>query len=134
SYRPITLLCIAGKILERIIKNRIELFAEPQKLLGANQFGFMRNRSTTDAQKYLQNAIDKRKKGEKAILVSLDIKSAFDNAWWPAILKTMDTQKYPAGLIQIVENYFSNRSISTSYGRYKASKTITKGCPQGSAL
>src|SRR5699024_4924271 len=43
SYRPITLLCIAGKILERIIKNRIELFAEPQKLLGANQFGFIRN-------------------------------------------------------------------------------------------
>ena len=46
SYRPISLLCIPYKILERLIYTRIEPVIDPQ--LPREQAGFRRGRSTVD--------------------------------------------------------------------------------------
>jgi len=47
SYRPLCMLDTAGKILERIVHQRIEAAVEP--LLASNQYGFRKGRSTLDA-------------------------------------------------------------------------------------
>ena len=46
SYRPISLLCVPSKILERIIHARVEPTVNP--LLATEQAGFQRGRSTVD--------------------------------------------------------------------------------------
>jgi hypothetical protein len=54
-----------------------------------NQFGFTLKKSATDAalavKEYLEEGMTE---GHIAILVSLDVKGAFDAAWWPSALKT----------------------------------------------
>ena len=136
SFRPITLLPIPGKIFERILKYRIEEHADMggEDLLGKDQFGFTRGRSTIDALKQIQEAIMNKHKLDRVIMLSLDIKSAFDNAWWPAILHTMNKLNFPKGLINLTVSYFQNRSIKSTYGRHSAQKRLSKGAPQGSAI
>ncbi|CAB0039636.1 unnamed protein product, partial [Trichogramma brassicae] len=57
SYRPLCMLDTAGKLLERIIADRLEAFTEGPAGLADSQFGFRKGRSTIDAiQKVLSTA------------------------------------------------------------------------------
>lgn len=49
SYRPLCLPDCAGKLLEKIIDNRLRNFLDTSHGLDDRQFGFRRGRSTTDA-------------------------------------------------------------------------------------
>ncbi|CAB0038526.1 unnamed protein product [Trichogramma brassicae] len=51
SYRPLCMLDTAGKILERIICERLEAFTERPGGLSERQYGFRKGRSTIDASK-----------------------------------------------------------------------------------
>lgn len=73
---PICLLDEIGKSFERIILRRIELWMQDKEgILSQNQFGFRRNRSTTDALMMVTNLIKEEiSTGGVAIVVSIDIK------------------------------------------------------------
>lgn len=49
SYRPIALSCTMSKILEHLIKNRLEWFVENTGILASSQFGFRKGSSTMDS-------------------------------------------------------------------------------------
>ena len=49
NYRPITLLSIFSKLLEKLVSRRMSDFLEKHSLISDKQFGFRRNRSTEDA-------------------------------------------------------------------------------------
>ena len=81
SYRPICLLDTAGKIFERIIYNRLLPFVELNRGLSERQFGFRKNRSTTNAICYILNKANGaiKRKGYCA-LITLHVKNAFNSA------------------------------------------------------
>ena len=47
NYRPISLLCIVSKVLERLIYNKISKFITDNNILCCHQFGFRQNHSST---------------------------------------------------------------------------------------
>ena len=50
NYRGISLICHAGKILERLLKGRLEvLLSEDKTIIQHSQYGFARGKSTIDA-------------------------------------------------------------------------------------
>ena len=49
NYRPIILLPTIGKILEKLLCDRMTAFLEKYDLLNKYQFGFRQKRGTTDA-------------------------------------------------------------------------------------
>jgi len=58
KYRPISLLNIGGKVLEKLLINRINNHMYKNELLTDSQYGFTPQKSTTDAameEKKLQN-------------------------------------------------------------------------------
>lgn len=58
--------------------------------LDRNQFGFVKNHSTTDAIQAVVTGVKEAKEAkEYCALVSLNIAGAFDNAWWPPIILEM---------------------------------------------
>jgi retron-type reverse transcriptase len=81
---------VGGKVLEKLLINRIMHHIHSNSLKNPNQFGFTPRKSAIDAaiavKEYLQEGL---RKGHVAILVSIDIKGAFDAAWWPSILNTL---------------------------------------------
>ena len=76
SYRPISLLCVSYKILERLIYARVEPLIDP--LLPKEQAGFRRGKSTVDQVVLLtQNIEDSFEAGA----VFIDLTAAYDTVW-----------------------------------------------------
>lgn len=134
SLRPISLLPVMGKILEKLMIDRVMYYLYSNKLLSANQFGFTPNQSTEDAVNKAVSWI-KATFNDKMIgvLVSLDVSGAFNNAWWPKVLHILKKKKCPKNLFCLIKSYFSDRSATLNLCGSSVTREITKGCPQGSA-
>ena len=77
SYRPISLLCVPYKILERLIYARVEPLIDP--LLPKDQAGFGRGKSTVDQVVLLtQNIEDSIEAKKKAGALFVDLTAAYD--------------------------------------------------------
>ena len=80
SYRPISLLCVPYKILERLIYARVEPLIDP--LIPKEQAGFRRGKSTVDQVVLLtQNIEDSFEAKKKACAVFIDLTAAYDTVW-----------------------------------------------------
>ena len=58
-------------------------------------------------------------------ILKLDIQSAFDRAWHPAIIANLIDKGMPPLYVHLIANYLTNRTISVSYGGGTAAKTLT---------
>ena len=80
SYRPISLLSIVYKLLERLILNRITYIVDQQ--LPPERAGFWINKCTADQVVHLtQDIEDSFQKREKTGVVLVDLTAAFDMVW-----------------------------------------------------
>ena len=86
-----------------------------------------------DAAMAVKNIVDEALlAGDVIILVSLDIKTAFDAAWWPNILKSLQDMGCPRNLYYLIKSYLNQRTAILSTSTIKLERQITKGCVQGS--
>jgi hypothetical protein len=103
------------------------------ELLIDSQYGFMPQKSTTDAameaKKFIEPELEKRK---GVIMTSLYVKGTFDAAWWPSILKGLKDSGCPRNLYYPSQGYFSRRTAVMSTNSVSIESSFTKGCPQGS--
>jgi hypothetical protein len=134
AYRPISLLSVFSKILEKLLINRIIFYLTSKNLLNERQYGFTPQKSTIDAIFNAKNFIEKtfERKGF-ALLIALDISGAFDNAFWAVILNNLREFKCPKNLYYLTKSYFTDRKAKLWYQNTEIEKSLTKGCPQGSA-
>lgn len=133
SFRPITLLPLFGKVLERLMARRLLAFIESSGGLHDAQFGFRSGRSTTDALMRLNKVVrDAHSSGRMVLIISLDISAAFDSVKWVDIINSLKKFNIPNYLINLCSSFFSNRSVTIRYGKSSAHRWLYKGCPQGS--
>lgn len=136
SYRPIALSCTMSKILEHLVKNRLEWFVESRGILPASQFGFRKGLSTMDSVGCLATdiriALSKR---ESLVGVFLDIASAYDNVLLPVLRQKMLQLSIPEKMVNFISNLFSSRAILIScQNSLLPPRLLWKGLPQGSVL
>jgi len=93
---------LGGKILERAL-----IFKE---FLNKNQYGFIPQTKTTDANMVLKHFVQEGfSKGEITAIVSLYVEGAFNSAWAPSVLKNLQGSGCSRNLYNITKNYFSKR-------------------------
>ena len=89
NYRPISLLPICGKILEKIIFNKLYNYLHSNNLITKNQSGFRPGDSTTNQLLYLldeiHQAFDNIESYEVRAVI-LDISKAFDKVWHDGLI------------------------------------------------
>jgi hypothetical protein len=79
NYRPISILTVFSKLLEKLFYNRLIAFIEKYEVLHSNQFGFRKSKSTSTALAcVLSSLLNKSSSNTKTILALLDLKKAFD--------------------------------------------------------
>ncbi|CAB0029354.1 unnamed protein product [Trichogramma brassicae] len=143
SYRPLCMLDTAGKILERIIRDRLEVFTERPGGLSDLQYGFRRERSTINAIESVIATARRAVAGKRwhrgtkqyCAVVTLDVRNAFNSARWNNILSALRRMNVSEYLLRTITSYFSDRVLDfltrddgqQSYG-------VTAGVPQGSVL
>lgn len=138
NYRPIAVLSVLSKILEKLINKRLVNFIEKYHIISDSQFGFREGKSTEDAVLALTskivNLIDKKK---KSLCIFLDLKKAFDTVSVPILLKKLEKLGIRGPFHDIVSDYLSNRSQIVKLEKHILSNvepTLLYGVPQGSVL
>ncbi|UYV76434.1 hypothetical protein LAZ67_14000393 [Cordylochernes scorpioides] len=134
NYRPLCLNSNISKIFEKIINNRIIKYYEDFNLLSDRQHGFRRSKSTITALTEIIKIALEHKTREYAAIIAVDISAAFDNAWWPALMKRLDEDGVQASTIKLLQSYFDNRRIRFRFSSTEINKKLSKGCPQGGPL
>ena len=133
KYRPISLLNVGGKLLEKLLIDRIYHHVFSKNLLNINQYGFCPQKNTVDAALAAKEfVINNLKKKKYVIFVSLDVRGAFDSAWWPSILNNLRELQCPKNLFHLSKDYFRDRKATLCVNTQRVDRDIQKGCPQGS--
>ncbi|GBM13975.1 hypothetical protein AVEN_69017-1 [Araneus ventricosus] len=78
SYRPTSLIPTLGKLLEKLMTQRLNLSTTQQRI--SRQFGFKERRSIDHALDELMQQVEKcRGQTNHTVIISIDIQRAFDN-------------------------------------------------------
>lgn len=140
AYRPLCMLDIAGKLLEKLLKPRIAAAIEEAGGLSDKQYGFRKNRSTIGAVEQVIKAAKVTHRGNHysrpvVLLATIDVKNAFNSARWDNMLSALEDKfQVPGYLCRILRNYLKDRTLlcETSNGTRRVK--ITAGAAQGSIL
>ena len=136
NYRPISILPVLSKILEKVMKSRMLNFLTDIKFFNDAQFGFREKLNTESALlQVLNNVYTKLNDDLKCAGVFLDIKKAFDLVEHNLLLEIL----YKCGFRGICQNWFKSYlfdrnqcvKINSYYSDYRK---IRMGVPQGSVL
>ena len=138
NYRPISLLPVCGKILEKMIFNNLYTYLHTNNLITKNQSGFRPGNSTTNQLLYLLDEINQAFDSTKFFevrTVFLDISKAFDKVWHDGIIFKLEQNSISGNLLRLFKNYLSSRKQRVALnGSYSDYSSIESGVPQGSVL
>ena len=136
NYRPISLLSIFNKLIEKLMYNRIISFLEKFSILYNNQFGFRSKHSTSQALLLLTDKIQRSiDKGMFCSGIFLDLCKAFDTVNHKILLTKLEYYGIRGVSNDWFASYLSNRRQFVSLNGINSDyQTITCGVPQGSVL
>ena len=136
NYRPISVLPVFSKILERIMHVRLVNYFEKYKILYDLQFGFRKGHSTQLALSYLINKLVSSYENNNYVLgLFLDFSKAFDMVNHDILLQKLEYYGVRGIGLKWMKNYLSNRYQYVYYNGVKSEMgSISCGVPQGSIL
>lgn len=133
NYRPISLLPILSKVLEKIIAKQLSQFLDENDLLSTTQHGFRSSLSTDTALLTLTNKLYQNIDNKCLSLVTLcDLSKAFDSVSHKKLLTKLTELRIDSFWFH---SYLHNRTQSVRLGNtHSNSQQISYGVPQGSVL
>ena len=134
NYRPICLLGIVSKVLERCIYNR--LIDHVSTHLHHFQFGFLRAKSTSSQLLHVLHEIGKLlDKRIQTDIVYLDFAKAFDRVDHQLLLKKLKNFGVGENLLEWFHSYLKDRCQRVVvHGKASQELPVLSGIPQGSIL
>ena len=135
NYRPVAIVPIFSKILERIVFNQmIEYLAENQ-LIHPNHHAYRENHNTTTALIQLYDVwLESLEDGELAGVCFLDMSAAFDIVDHPLLLKKMELYGFDNSMLMWTGSYLSGRSQTVCIDGSLSKLMPGPAMPQGSIL
>ena len=134
NFRPISLLSIFDKIIEKLMHKRIYEFFEDHNILYELQFGFRKKMSTAhslvEITEEIKESIDNGKFG---CGIFIDLKKAFDTVNHQILLTKLEHYGIRGTLLKWFESYLTDRKQYVYHNGIASSmESITCGVPQGS--
>lgn len=133
SYRPVCLLPLRGKVLERLMRLRLRRIIIHPVFSSRHQYGFRKERSVEDAISAVRAMVADAPE-TYVVAILFDITAAFDSLTWPSLLRELHLRRCPADLAQLILDYLLSRSVEVRGNYTQVCKSVTRGCPQGSIL
>ena len=138
NYRPVSLLPICGKVIERIIFNDLFKYFKENNILFPHQSGFIQGDSCVQQLIAITHEIYKSFDCSPSLEVRgviLVISKAFDKVWHDGLLYKLKRNGINGGLLKLIERFLSDKHqrVVLNGPTSKWNKT-TAGVPQGSIL
>ena len=136
DLRPIALLPLPGKILERLTHNKLYPYLEDHHVLSNCQNGFRKQHGTMDTIfKFISHITDSYNRKENTLAIFIDFKKAFDTLNFDILLGKLSKLNLLNNLDIWFKNYLTNRKQLTHMNNVTSNvSAITHGVPQGSIL
>ena len=136
NYRPISLLCISGKIFEKIIFDQMYRFFNSNHLITEHQSGFRPGDSTINQLLSITHEIFiSFEQFDETRAAFLDISKAFDKTWHEGLIYKLKNFGISGNLLTLLTNYLSDRYQRVVLnGQESDWEKINAGVPQGSVL
>ena len=136
NYRPVSLLPVPGKIIEKMVHDHMMEFFENNNILSEYQFGFRKNHSTIDSIATLvDNILHSVNDGKVTLAAFIDFKKAFDTVNHNILLKKLLYMGIRGPILYWIKNYLAKRVQRTiCNGKLSELQNIICGVPQGSIL
>ena len=135
SYRSISLLCAAAKVLGCLILPSGNMHLLPTQ----DQHGFRPDHSTTSALLQLTTDIDmgfnQSRPPDRMICVAVDLSAAFDTVCHNILVSKINSSNLPPAICRWLSCYLRGRQAKTSFRWVlSASRKVSTVAPQGSKL
>ena len=136
NYRPISLLPLPGKMLEKLIHSQLSCHLENNELLSDSQFGFRKQRSTSHAISQLLNQVYTNiNKSTITAAIYIDFSKAFNCVQHSTLIKKLSELNLSQNIISWITSYLQGREQRTlANNTYSSFIPVTNGVPQGSVL
>ena len=136
NYRPISLLPVFSKFLEKIMHCQLSDFLNHENILYNSQYGFRHGHSTTHASidfvKYVSECVDA---GSLAYGILVDLSKAFDTIDHSLLLKKLSLYGVNGLALSWFRSYLEGRNQFVTWNNFDSSpSSINTGVPQGSIL
>ena len=137
SYRPISISSYIGKLIEKILAQRIQKYLNILGINDQDQEGFKAAHNTI---RYLNRLVlginsDKQKK-LTSICLFIDFEKAFDSVWKKGLIVKLHKLGIKGKILHLLNDFLMNRKITINIngivGNIRQGSDI--GLPQGSAL
>ena len=135
SYRPISLIYPAAKVLESLFLPTINKYLIPAQ----DQHGFRREHSTTSALLQLTSDVavgfNQRKPPDRTVCVAVDLSAAFDTVCHNNQLSKINRSQLPPATARWLSYYLRGRQAKTCFrGVQSTSRKVNTGVPQDAKL
>ncbi len=136
NYRPISVLPIFSKLLERLVHNQIYDVLTVLGALTDSQAGFRKGHSTTTCLvEFLDVLYKHMDDGKVSGVLFLDLRKAFDTVDHEIVLRKLEVMGLGLSYVLWIKDYLYNRHQVTKVNHIVSDKHIvTCGVPQGSIL
>ena len=136
NYRPISLLPIVSKLLERHVHGRVMKHLNESHPLSDHQWGFRPGKSTTHALLSATNEwFELLDAGAEVGAIFFDLSKAFDSVPHKALLEKLKRTGLNGLLCDWIANYLTNRKQRVVVNGEKSNELpVLSGVPQGSVL
>ena len=136
NYRPVSILPVFSKILERLMYKRLLTFINKNGILYSYQFGFRSEHSPELALLFLVDKVSTAlENGDFVLGLLLDFSKAFDTVNHDILYLKLEKYGIRGTALNMFKSYLSNRQQYVVYDGVKSeNKKIICGVPQGSIL
>ena len=136
NYRPISVLSVMSKVLERAVHKQLLSHLESENLLTPSQYGFRPKRSTQLAATALFDNIRRDvDRGNLVGAIFIDLSKAFDTLSHSKLLTKLPGYGIEDRELMWFTDYLFERKITVSYGDFLSNnQSLFTGVPQGSIL
>ena len=136
NYRPVALLPIFSKVLERVVFNQMVKYLDTNKLLNPNHHGSRHGHSTATALIQMYDEwLEEVEDGNMVGVMMVNLSAAFDMVDHPLLLEKLKLFGLEDGASDWMKSYLENRTQSVMVdGCLSPPIKIDCGVPQGSIL
>ena len=136
NYRPISILPIVSKVLERYLHSVVLKHLSDNAPISKYQWGFMPHRSTTSALCTMtHNWLQELDNGNEICSVFFDLRKAFDSVPHNQLLEKLASLNICPYILHWIHSYLSDRSqVVAISGEQSSARQVVSGVPQGSVM
>jgi hypothetical protein len=136
NYRPVSLTCIACKLMESLVRKNIMNHLQEQKLITREQHGFVKGRScVTQLLDVLDSWTETIDNGGSVDVIYMDFQKAFDSVPYKRLLSKLSAHGIQGKVLSWLEAFLTDRrQVVQVNGARSAEALVTSGIPQGSVV